>query len=384
MQASNTASGSIESSPFGTTAQGAPVERWRLDNGAGLSVAILTYGGIVQSIEIPDRDGKRANVALGFATLAPYLERHPHFGTITGRYANRIAGAGFSLDGKRHGLAANDGPNSLHGGPEGFGRRVWTARAAAGGDAGVTLSYDSADGEEGFPGRLMTEVTYRVTAANELSIDYRATTDRLTVVNLTNHTYFNLAGEGTGSILGHELQLAAKHFTPVNATLIPTGELRPVAGGPFDYVRPTAIGARIRDNDEQLRFGHGYDHNWVLDKPEPGALTLAARVHDPESGRIMEVHTTEPGLQFYAGNFLDGTLVGTSSRSYRQSDGFCLETQHFPDSPNQPAFPSTALRPGEVYRTTTIYRFTTGPRSAPATAATVRPARSRRSPRNRG
>jgi aldose 1-epimerase len=359
MQANITRGGSVETTPFGVTAKGSPIERWRLGNGAGLSVAILTYGGIVQSIEVPDRDGKRANVALGFATLEPYLERHPHFGTITGRYANRIAGASFMLDGERYALAANDGRNSLHGGPEGFGRRVWTARAAAGGDAGVTLSYESADGEEGFPGRLTTEVTYRVTAANELRIDYRATTDRATVVNLTNHTYFNLAGEGAGSILDHELQIHATRFTPVDATLIPTGELRAVAGGPFDFTRATAIGARIRESDEQLRFGRGYDHNWVLDKPAPGALALAARVHEPGSGRIMEVHTTEPGLQFYAGNFLDGTLVGTSGRAYRQSDAFCLETQHFPDSPNRPSFPSTVLRPGEVYRTTTIHRFAT-------------------------
>ena len=360
MQASITGSGSVETAPFGTTSQGTPIERWRLDNGAGLSVAILTYGGIVQSIEIPDRDGKRANVALGFATLAPYLERHPHFGTITGRYANRIAGASFTLDGERHALAANDGRNSLHGGPEGFGRRVWTARAAAGGEAGVTLSYDSSDGEEGFPGRLATEVTYQVTAGNELRIDYHATTDRPTVVNLTNHTYFNLAGEGAGGILDHELQISATRFTPVDATLIPTGELRAVAGGLFDFTRPIAIGARIRDTGEQqLRFGRGYDHNWVLDKPAPDSLALAARVRHPASGRIMEIHTTEPGLQFYAGNFLDGTLIGTSGRAYRQSDGFCLETQHFPDSPNQPAFPSTVLRPGEVYRTTTIHRFAT-------------------------
>ena len=360
MQASITGSGSVETTPFGTTAQGTPIERWRLDNGAGLSVAILTYGGIVQSIEVPDRDGRRANVALGFATLAPYLDRHPHFGTITGRYANRIAGASFTLDGKRHALGANDGRNSLHGGPEGFGRRVWTARAAAGGEAGVTLSYDSADGDEGFPGGLATEVTYRVTAGNELRIDYHATTDRPTVVNLTNHTYFNLGGEGAGSILDHELQIHATRFTPVGTTLIPTGELRAVAGGPFDFTRPTAIGARIRDvGEQQLLFGRGYDHNWVLDKPAPGALALAAQVLEPGSGRIMEIHTTEPGLQFYAGNFLDGTLVGTSGRAYRQSDGFCLETQHFPDSPNRPAFPSTVLRPGEAYRTTTVHRFAT-------------------------
>lgn len=307
------------------------------------------------------RPGRRSgNIALGFARLDDYLTKNPYFGTITGRYANRIAKGAFTLDGQTYKLAANNGPNALHGGLAGFDKKVWKAKEIQGADGvGLELTYTSPDGEEGYPGTLNAKVTYTVTGNNELRIDYEATTDKPTIVNLTNHTYFNLAGEGAGSILDHELMLNASAFTPVDATLIPTGEIVKVAGGPMDFTIPAAIGARIRDNDPQLVFGRGYDHNWVLDKPSAGALSLAARVREPTTGRVMEVSTTEPGIQFYAGNFLDASLVGPSGRMYRQADGFCLETQHFPDSPNHPEFPSTVLKPGDTYKTTTIYRFTT-------------------------
>jgi aldose 1-epimerase len=325
-----------------------------------MRVRILTYGGIIQAIEVPDREGNIANVVLGFHTLDDYRTKNPYFGTITGRYANRIAAGRFTLGDKTYQLAINNDPNALHGGIEGFDKKVWAAREATESDGvGLELTYSSPDGEEGYPGNLAAKVTYRVTNDNELAIEYEATTDAPTVVNLTSHSYFNLAGEGSGSILDHELMLNASAFTPVDATLIPTGEIAKVAGGPMDFTQPTAIGARIRDGDEQLVFGRGYDHNWVLDKPTSGEMTLAARVHEPKSGRVMEIHTTEPGIQFYAGNFLDASLVGTSGKMYRQSDGFCLETQHFPDSPNKPDFPSTVLEPGETYKTTTIHRFTT-------------------------
>lgn len=349
---------SIEKKPFGTTPDGAAVELYTLTNGK-MSVNILTYGGIVQAINVPDRDGKLGNIALGFAELDDYLTKNPYFGTITGRYANRIAKGAFTLDGQTYKLAANNGPNALHGGLAGFDKKVWKAKEIQGADGvGLELTYTSPDGEEGYPGTLTAKVTYMVTGNSELRIDYEATTDKPTIVNLTNHTYFNLAGEGSGSILGHELMLNASAVTPVDATLIPTGEIAKVAGGPMDFTIPTAIGARIRNDDQQLVFGRGYDHNWVLDKPSVGALSLAARVREPTTGRVMEISTTEPGIQFYAGNFLDASLVGTSGEMYRQSDGFCLETQHFPDSPNHPEFPSTVLKPGDVYKSTTVHRFT--------------------------
>jgi aldose 1-epimerase len=351
--------GTIENKPFGSMPDGTSVEVYTLANDE-MSVQILTYGGVVHAIDVPDRDGKMANVALGFAKLEDYLTQSPYFGTITGRYANRIAKGAFTLEGTSYQLATNNGPNALHGGIKGFDKQVWQAREISGsGSVGVELRYTSLDGEEGYPGTLAAKVTYTLTERNELRIDYEATTDKPTVVNLTNHTYFNLAGEGSGSILGHELTLNASTFTPVDATLIPTGEIAKVAGGAMDFTSPTAIGARIRNDDPQLVFGKGYDHNFVLDKPEVGALSLAARVQEPTTGRIMEISTTEPGIQFYSGNFLDASLVGTSGRIYRQSDGFCLETQHFPDSPNKPEFPSTVLKPGEVYRTTTVHRFMT-------------------------
>jgi aldose 1-epimerase len=351
----------VEVRPFGEF-EGKSVERITLFNGE-IEVAVLTYGGIVQSITVPDRNGRSANVALGFATLEEYVAHNggPYFGALVGRYANRIADGRFTLDGVTHQLPVNNGPNSLHGGVRGFSSRVWSAeQITEDGAAGVRLSMISPDGDEGYPGALAVEVEYRLMAGGQLRIDYRARTDRPTIVNLTNHSYFNLAGEGTGDIYGHELTLNASAYTPTDATAIPTGEIVEVAGTPFDFRHGTPIGSRIREDHEQLKFGHGYDHNYMLDRPsaDERSLVLAASVYDPGSWRQLAVHTTEPGVQFYTGNFLDGSLKGTSGRLYRQGDGFALETQHFPDSPNQqPAFPSTVLRPGEEYRSTTVLTF---------------------------
>jgi aldose 1-epimerase len=342
---------------LGTLADGTPVDRWTLANDRGMTVAILTYGGIVQTLEVPGRDGVPANVVLGLATLDAYLAGNPpYLGALVGRYANRIAAGSFTLDGRGYRLPVNNPPNSLHGGTDGFDKRVWTATGTT---DGVELAYTSPEGEMGYPGTLEVRARYTLTAGNELRIDYQATTAAPTVVNLTNHSYFNLAGEAAGSVEGHRLQLRAGRFTPIDATSIPTGELVPVAGTPFDFTAPRAIGERIADDDEQLRFGLGYDHNYVLDRPpgSEGALVPAARVTDPGSGRFLEVETTEPGLQLYSGNQLDGSLTGTGGAAYGPRAGLCLETQHFPDSPNQPGFPSTVLRPGEVYRSATVYRF---------------------------
>ena len=341
----------------GKLADGTPVHRWTLAGDRGLTVAVLTYGGIVQTLEVPGRDGVPANVVLGLPTLDDYLAGNgPYLGALIGRYGNRIAGGAFTLDGRAYRLPVNNPPNSLHGGTEGFDKRVWTATGT--GD-GVELAYTSADGEMGYPGTLSVTVRYTLTADNGLRIDYAATTDAPTVVNLTNHSYFNLAGEAAGSIEGHRLQLSASRYTPTDATSIPTGELAPVAGTPFDFTSPHAVGERIDDDHEQLRFGLGYDHNYVLDRPPGGEgdLVLAARVSDPGSGRVLEVETTEPGVQLYSGNQLDGSLTGTGGVAYGPRAGLCLETQHFPDSPNQPRFPSTVLRPGELYRSATVYRF---------------------------
>jgi aldose 1-epimerase len=350
----------IRREPFGEV-DGQPVERFVLTNATGLRVAILTLGGIVQALEVPDRTGRFANVVLGFATAAAYLTDGPYFGCIAGRYANRIAGGRFALDGRAYQLAINNGPNHLHGGIKGFNKHLWEATERTGRDGlSVALRRISPDREEGYPGSLTVQVTYTLSDADELRIDYLATTDAPTILNLTNHAYFNLAGEGSGAIEDHELQLNASHYTPVDAALIPTGEVAPVAGTPFDFTQPHPIGERLRDaGSPQIARARGYDHNFVLDRLDPadGSLVLAARVREPGSGRILEVSTTEPGVQFYSGNFLDGTLAGTSGRAYRQGDGFCLETQHFPDSPNQPAFPSTVLHPGQEYHSTTVFSF---------------------------
>ena len=351
----------IEKDVFGTTPEGVRIDRYTLTNGRGVRARIITYGGIIQSIETPDRHGRTANIALGFDNLTDYLERNsPYFGCIAGRYANRIAKGRFTLDGETHQLNVNNGENHLHGGNVGFDKRVWQAsEIREPGAVGVRLTYVSPAGEENYPGTLSVAVSYRLTVRNEIRVDYHATTDAPTIVNLTNHTYFNLAGEGSGDIYDHKLALNASRYTPVDSTLIPTGSLDPVAGTPMDFRHPTAIGDRIRDNFQQLLFGQGYDHNYVLDRRDATSLALAARVSERTSGRTVTMRTTEPGIQFYSGNFLDGTLVGTGGHVYRQGDGFALETQHFPDSPNQPSFPSTVLRPDGVYQTTTVYQFGT-------------------------
>ena len=350
-----------DAEPFGELADGTLVHRHTLDNGRGLVVRVLTYGGILQSIDVPGRDGRSVNVVLGFAGLDSYVrDNRPYFGALIGRFANRIAGGRFTLDGHAYTLPVNNPPNSLHGGTEGFDKRVWTAAEAGdGAAAGVELAYTSPDGEMGYPGTLTVRARYRLRPDNALRIDYRATTDAPTHLNLTNHSYFNLAGEAAGSIEGHRLQLQAGHYTPTDATNIPTGEIAPVAGTPFDFTSPHPIGERIEDDDEQLEYGLGYDHNYVLDRPPgaTGSLVPAARVEDPSSGRVLEVLTSEPGIQFYAGNQLDGTLAGPGGVAYGRRAGLALETQHFPDTPNQPRFPSTVLRPGQVYQSATVYRF---------------------------
>ncbi|MCC7043294.1 MAG: galactose mutarotase [Acidobacteria bacterium] len=344
----------VERSTFGTLADGTAVERFTLSNADGVTVVLSSLGAAIHSIRTPDREGRAADVVLGFETLDQWVANPPFFGVIVGRYANRIAGGRFSLDGATYTLATNNAPNHLHGGTRGFDKVVWRAEplAEADGDA-VRFTYVSADGEEGYPGTLTTSVVYTLTADNELRLDYTATTDKATVVNLSNHAYFNLAG--TGTVLDHELQINADRYTPVDATLIPTGELAPVAGTPFDFRQATAIGARITANHEQIRIGGGYDHNFVLNGTA-GELRLAARALDPSSGRMLEVHTTEPGVQFYSGNFAS-PIAGRGGESYPRHAGFCLETQHFPDSPNQSSFPSTMLRPGQTFESTTVFRF---------------------------
>jgi len=348
---------SISREGWGTTAEG-PVDRYLLSNGRGMRVALLTHGGIVQSLEVPDRHGDPANVVLGFDRLQGYLDNPgPYFGALIGRYGNRIAEGRFTLDDTTYRMPVNNGPNSLHGGTAGFDKRLWSATPLdQDGTVGLDLRFVSPDGDQGYPGTLTVAVRYTLTPEHELRIDYEATTDAPTVVNLTNHSYFNLAGEGSGDVYGHQLRINASHFTPVDAGLIPTGRIAPVSGTPLDFRQHTPVGSRLRTDDTQLRYAGGYDHNWVLDRQGDG-LAPAARLTEPASGRTLSVHTTEPGLQFYSGNFLDGTIAGTGGRLYRQGDGLALETQHFPDSPNQPDFPSTVLRPGQTYRSATVLRF---------------------------
>jgi aldose 1-epimerase len=342
---------------FGKTKDGTEVYIFTLRNEKSAEARISNYGGLVVSLKVPDRNGQLGDVVLGYDDLAGYLKETPYFGALIGRYGNRIARGKFTLDGEEYTLATNNYPNALHGGNKGFDKVVWepTIWANLEGPA-LKLSYTSKDGEEGYPGNLKVTVIYTLTHDNALRVDYTATTDKDTVVNLTQHSYFNLAG--SGDILKHVVMMPADKFTPVDSTLIPTGELRPVDGTPFDFRTPTAIGARINQDDEQLKFGKGYDHNWVFNKAV-GQLTLMARVTESTSGRALEVYSTEPGLQFYSGNFLDGTLKGKGGWVYQFRDGFCMEPQHFPDSPNKPQFPSVVLKPGQTYRNTIIYKFST-------------------------
>ena len=345
----------IARADFGKMPDGTPVQIFTLTNDHGLEARICTYGGAVVSLKTPDRSGHMADIVQGFDTLEGYLNPAvPYFGALIGRYGNRIGHARFTLDGKEYHLPVNNGENTLHGGDKGFDKVVWTPRELK--DGGLELTYTSKDGEMGFPGTLKATVQYHLTPANELRIDYNATTDKDTVVNLTNHSYWNLKGAGNGTILDHILTIKASKFTPVDAGLIPTGELKPVAGTPFDFTKPTAIGARIEQSDEQLKLGGGYDHNFVLDRTGSG-LSMAALVEEPSTGRVMEVDTTEPAVQFYTGNFLDGTLKGKGGLTYPKRAALCLETQHFPDSPNKPNFPTTELKPGQTYKSTTVYRF---------------------------
>ncbi|HXJ46528.1 MAG TPA: aldose epimerase family protein [Candidatus Dormibacteraeota bacterium] len=348
----------MEKKVFGTTADGKTADLYTLKNKNGMQVSITNFGATVVSIVVPDKAGKMADVALGYDDLAGYELNKNYLGVLVGRYGNRIAHGKFSIDGTEYTLAKNNGDNSLHGGIKGFNKAMWEAKdVSKGGEAAVEMKYVSKDGEEGYPGNLSVTVVYTLTNKNELKIDYSATTDKKTVVNLTNHTYFNLAGQGNGDILKQELMINADTFTPVDSGLIPTGELKKVEGTPFDFRKPTAIGARIDANDEQIKLGGGYDHNFVLSRKAATGLSLAARVSDAVSGRTMEVWTTEPGVQFYTGNFLDGSFKGKGGIAYQKRTAFCLETQHFPDSPNHPSFPTTLLKPGEKYHTTTVYKF---------------------------
>jgi aldose 1-epimerase len=344
---------------YGISSDGHNVDEYTLTNSNGMEVKLLSYGGILTSIRVPDRNGKMANVTLGCSNLADYETKSPYFGSLIGRYGNRIAKAKFTLNGKEYTLAANDGENTLHGGIKGFDKIVWDAKEVLrDGVSGVVLSRTSPDGEEGFPGNLELRISYFLTDANEIRMEYHARTDAPTVVNLTNHAYFNLQGEGSGSIYEHILMIDADAYTPVDAGLIPTGEIAPVEGTPFDFRLPKSIGYGQRSNHEQIVLAHGYDHNFVLNRSsEDKSLKLAARMYDPVSGRSLEVLTSEPAIQFYSGNFLDASIIGSSGRLYRQSDGFALETQHYPDSPNKPQFPSTVLNPEAVYESTTVYKF---------------------------
>jgi aldose 1-epimerase len=357
--ASTAVKANVTRAPFGAAADGTSVELFTMTNAGGMQVQATNYGGAVTSIKVRDRSGALGDVALGFASMEGYRDNSPYLGVIVGRYANRIAGAQFRLDGRTYKLPANDGSNTLHGGVKGFDKVVWKAEPfERPGEVGVVLTHVSPDGDQGFPGTLSARVTYTLTDRNELAIDYHATTDKTTVVNLTQHTYFNLAGEGSGAVLDHQLMLNADRYTPVDAKLIPAGEPANVDGTPFDFRTAHAIGERINADHPQLKIGKGYDHNFVINRQNE-ELVLAARVEEPTTGRVMEVHTTEPGVQLYTGNHLDGKLMGKAGKPYRERGGFCLETQHYPDSPNKPSFPSTTLKPGEEYRSRTVYAFST-------------------------
>jgi aldose 1-epimerase len=351
----------IQKQPFGQTVGGESVDVYTLTNDRGIQITITNYGGIIVSLRVPDRDGNLGDIVLGHEALEGYLKASRYFGCIVGRYANRIARGRFTLDGVEYRLALNDDPNHLHGGLKGFDKVMWRAYDARTSAAvSLALSYLSKDGEEGYPGNLFVVVTYTLNNLNELRIDYQATTDQPTVVNLTNHTYFNLAG--SGDVLDHAVQIFADRFTPVDETLIPTGEVCEVEGTALDFRQPTRIGARIEADEEPIRLGKGYDHNFVVNGDPStslrmGMLRPAARVHEPATGRMLEVMTTEPGIQFYSGNFLDGSITGKGGQVYHRRTGFCLETQHFPDSPNQPSFPSAVLRPGEAFKSTTVFVF---------------------------
>ncbi len=353
----------IPQESFGKLPDGREALLYTLRNQRGMEMRVTNYGGIIVSLTAPDKQGHSADIVLGFDSLQGYRDKSPYFGALIGRYGNRIANGEFTLDGKKYKLAQNNGPNSLHGGTKGFDKVLWHSEPfATAHSEGVVFTYTSVNGEEGYPGTLKASVTYTLTDKNELILDYQATTDQATPVNLTQHSYFNLAGQGSGPILGHQLKLDADRFTLVDKTLIPTGELRPVRSTPFDFRKPETIGARINEKNEQLEIAGGYDHNFVLNHKKGSEPSLAARVYEPRTGRVMEVLTTEPGVQFYSGNFLDGTITGKSGHVYGHRSGFCLETQHYPDSPNHPSFPSTILKPGETYRSKTIYRFSAADR----------------------
>jgi len=358
MSHSSNSSGSISKAPFGKTSDGKAVEIYTLRNSKGSEARIMTYGGIVESLKVPDRTGKLADIVLGYDNLEGYTNS-PYFGALIGRYGNRIARGQFTLEGTTYKLAVNNGPNALHGGLKGFDKVVWKATPSCTAQGpSLKLKYLSKDGEEGYPGNLSVTAVYTLTDDNELRLEYTATTDKPTICNLTHHSYFNLEGAGNGDVLGHIVYINADNMTPVDSTLITTGEIKPVDGTPFDFRTPTAIGARVNDPDQQLQYGPGYDHNWVINKPL-GQMGLMARVYEPTTGRVMEVYSTEPGLQFYVGNFLDGSNVGKGGVAYQRRTDFCMEPHHYPDSPNKPQFPSTELKPGETYHNTIVYKFST-------------------------
>ena len=342
---------------FQKTINGKKTNLYFLHNKNGIKVAITNYGGRIVGILTPDKDGTFADIVLGHDSLGGYLDgQNNYFGAIIGRFANRIAKGRFSLDGHHYQLPVNNGVNSLHGGTKGFDSRIWNARQLN--DQNLLLTYDSKDGEEGYPGNLKVQVQYTLTTNNSLRIEYTAITDKETVINLTNHSYFNLNGAGNGTIYNQMLMINADHYTPIDASMIPTGQIAPVKGTPFDFTKPVPIGQRIEQDNQQLKYAHGYDDNWVLNKPKPGVLTLAARVYDPANGRGIDVYTTQPGIQFYSGNFLNGKTIGKGGKPYNYRSAFTLETQHFPDSPNHSNFPNTVLKPGQIFYSVTIFHFT--------------------------